>query len=129
MVGELGEDLACEYLVRKGYKILARNYREKLGEIDIVARAKDRTLVFVEVKTFKSASGTDAEGDELMPEDNLTKGKLGRLKKACQSFLAKNEALLYEKRGWRIDLLAIEIGRGPVDVKNPANKIRHYENI
>ena len=37
-LGNLGEDLACEYLVNNGYAILGRNYRISFGEIDIVAK-------------------------------------------------------------------------------------------
>ncbi|HEX4348144.1 MAG TPA: YraN family protein [Vicinamibacterales bacterium] len=48
--GKIGEDLACEELVRRGYEILARRYRQRGGEIDIVAR-DGLTLVFVEVKS------------------------------------------------------------------------------
>lgn len=55
-LGQKGEDLACVYLVEKGFKILERNYRRKWGEIDIVAVAPDKTLVFVEVKTMKGGS-------------------------------------------------------------------------
>src|SRR5688500_19588675 len=47
--GKLGEDLACAELVRRGYAILARRYRTRYGEIDIVAR-DGRWVVFVEVK-------------------------------------------------------------------------------
>jgi putative endonuclease len=50
MLGKLGEDLACAELVRLGYEILARRYRTRYGEIDIVAR-DDGTIVIVEVKT------------------------------------------------------------------------------
>jgi putative endonuclease len=49
-LGILGEDLACRELERRGYAILARRYRCRGGEIDIVAR-DGRTTVFVEVKT------------------------------------------------------------------------------
>ncbi|MGW8193620.1 MAG: YraN family protein [Desulforhopalus sp.] len=49
-LGRRGEDLACRYLQYNGYTIIARNYRTKLGEIDIVARDGE-TLVFIEVKT------------------------------------------------------------------------------
>jgi putative endonuclease len=47
--GKTGEDLACRELERRGYAILARRWRQRAGEIDIVAR-DGRTLVFVEVK-------------------------------------------------------------------------------
>ena len=48
-LGVLGESLACDELRRRGYEILARRYRTRLGEIDIIAR-DGRTMVFVEVK-------------------------------------------------------------------------------
>ena len=49
-LGKLGEDLACRELERRGYAILARRYRRRGGELDIVAR-DGPTIVFVEVKT------------------------------------------------------------------------------
>jgi putative endonuclease len=49
MTGAQGEEIAAEYLVKRGYRILQRNYRTALGEIDIVAR-EGNVLVFVEVK-------------------------------------------------------------------------------
>ena len=49
-LGKLGENLACDELSRRGYEILARRYRTKYGEIDIVAR-DGPTIVIVEVKT------------------------------------------------------------------------------
>ena len=52
-LGKRGEDLACRALRRRGYAVLARRYRTRWGEIDIVARDGD-TLVFVEVKTRRS---------------------------------------------------------------------------
>ena len=51
--GEKGEALAAWYLQKNGYKILERNYRTQLGEIDIIAKEK-KTIVFVEVKSRKS---------------------------------------------------------------------------
>ncbi len=48
-VGQRGEDLAVKHLQRKGYKVIERNYRTRLGEIDIIAKHKG-VLVFVEVK-------------------------------------------------------------------------------
>ncbi|HUH03601.1 MAG TPA: YraN family protein [Kofleriaceae bacterium] len=52
--GRHNEDRACEELVRRGYDIVERNYRCKLGELDVVAR-DGRTLVFVEVRSRSSA--------------------------------------------------------------------------
>jgi len=48
--GDFGEDKAAKYLKKKKYRIIERNFSNKLGEIDIIARQKD-TTVFVEVKT------------------------------------------------------------------------------
>lgn len=60
-LGILGEELACDTLARQGYVILARRYRTRLGEIDIVAR-DGATVVFVEVKTRQGgAFGDGAE--------------------------------------------------------------------
>lgn len=119
-MGKAGEDLACEYLVKNKYKILKRNWREKWDEIDIIARAKDGMLIFVEVKTFKA--GGLADGGGLSSEDNMTPAKLKKLKRACEACAAKNPEFVAENLGWRIDLLAIEIG-------GAEPKIRHYENL
>ena len=116
-VGRMGEDAACAYLVENAYKVLERNYRKTYGEIDIVAQNKDKTLVFVEVKTL---SGNP---DGLAPEDNLTGSKLIKLKKICENFANKNPELVNERKGWQIDLVAITLEGG----NKP--EIRHYENI
>lgn len=58
-LGKTGEDLACRELERRGYAILARRYRQRRGEIDIVAR-DGPTLVFVEVKTRDGRSFGEA---------------------------------------------------------------------
>ena len=54
LIGNLGEDAACEFLKNNGYFILQRNFRCKAGEIDIIA-VKDGCTVFVEVKTRKNS--------------------------------------------------------------------------
>ena len=51
--GETGENLAVWYLKQNGYKIIEQNYRNRMGEIDIIAREK-KTIVFVEVKSRRS---------------------------------------------------------------------------
>ncbi|HUX36154.1 MAG TPA: YraN family protein [Candidatus Paceibacterota bacterium] len=123
-VGRLGEDLACQYLSDKGYRFLGRNYRKPWGEIDIIVRAKNNTLVFVEVKALSENS---YEG--LSPEDNLTSAKLRKLQRTCQKFVAVNPDWIRGDRGWQLDLVAIKI---PAGIGNPVLKnceINHYENI
>jgi putative endonuclease len=61
-LGKAGEDYACRELERRGYAILARRYRRRGGELDIVAR-DGQTIVFVEVKTRNGHNfGTGGEG-------------------------------------------------------------------
>ncbi len=119
--GKIGEDIACEYLTNKGYKILLRNHREKSDEVDVIAKAKDKTLVFIEVKTMQgpldSLSG-------LVPEDQLTGSKFHKISRACRVFAAKHPNLINDKKGWRIDLVAITLGESENDFQ-----ITHYENI
>jgi putative endonuclease len=117
--GKLGENLACEYLVKNRHKIIKRNWREKWDEIDIIAKAKDGTLVFVEVKTLKNGGRA---GGGLTPEDNMTISKLKKMRRACEAFVARNPDFVHDDRGWRIDLLAVETGGNK-------EEIRHYENL
>lgn len=53
-LGRLGETLAAQYLTARGYRLVCRNFRTALGEIDLIAH-EDDTIVFVEVKTRLSA--------------------------------------------------------------------------
>jgi putative endonuclease len=78
--GEPGETLACEHLARLGYQIVARNFRCRSGEVDVVAKQGD-TTVFVEVKARASAS--HGEGYEA-----VTFGKRRRIIRAAQLFAA-----------------------------------------
>ena len=81
-LGRQGEKLAEKYLKKNGYRILARNYRCRSGEIDLVAE-EGRTLVFIEVKTRSNAScGHPLEGIDLR--------KQGRLSRAAGEYLLKN---------------------------------------
>lgn len=120
-LGALGEDLACNYLQDKGYKILDRNYRKSWGEIDIIARAPDRTLVFVEVKTLRSYSGQTM--DQLKPEDELTQAKLGKLQRTAQLYAGHYPEKVDDRKGWRIDLLAITMSA------DEEPRVVRYENI
>ncbi|MBI2055259.1 MAG: YraN family protein, partial [Candidatus Sungbacteria bacterium] len=102
-LGQFGEDLACKYLVDKGYKIIERNFRKPWGELDIVVRAPDKTLVFVEVKTMSQNE------DGIKPEDQLTKAKLHKTQKAASLYAGHYLEKINDKKGWRIDLIALTI--------------------
>ena len=112
--GKAGEAHAESYLKGIGYRILERNHRKPWGEIDLIALAPDATLVFVEVKTMSAGAG------DLRPEHNMTRFKTMKTRRASLHYANANEALA--KRGWRIDLVAIEFSGDKAEV-------RHYENI
>ena len=120
--GKIGEEIACEYLVKKRWIILKRNCRIRSDEIDIIARSIDGTLVFCEVKALVKMEG--AGNDHLTPEDNLSGGKLRKITRACEFFSRRYPNIINEEMGWRMDLLAVDMG-----VDGKMIDIRHYENI
>ena len=95
-LGRLGEELACKYLKKAGYKILELNYRGRLGEIDLVAE-EGECLVFVEVKT---RSGL-AFGH---PFESINSRKQHQLIRAAREYLAVHGA---EERVCRFDAVAV----------------------
>lgn len=80
--GYWGEDLASEYLKKKGYQIIERHFRFLRGEIDIIACDHDY-LVFIEVKTRSSA-------DYGLPEEAITPKKKFHLRRAAEGYLYLN---------------------------------------
>ncbi len=79
-LGSTGEDIAANYLKKKGYKILHRNYKTPLGEADIIVKDKD-TIVFVEVKARSSgAFGQPFEAVDYRKQEKLKKIALYYLK-------------------------------------------------
>jgi putative endonuclease len=111
--GNRGEEGAARYLTSNGYRILTRNYRKPWGELDIIAQAKDGTLVFVEVKAMRKG--------ELTPEHNMTPSKIMKTKRAAHAYANTHPKL--STRGWRIDVIAVDLENKGV------GDIRHYENI
>ncbi|HEY5220898.1 MAG TPA: YraN family protein [Candidatus Paceibacterota bacterium] len=119
--GKIGENIAYKYLLNNMYLILARNHKERFDEIDIIARHRDGTLVFCEVKTLTAQRGSSLGG--FMPEDNLSQMKRRKMIRAAQAFLIRNPGMAWENRGWQIDLIAIVLRNGTF------GDLRHYENI
>ena len=88
-IGKIGEDCACLYLEKNGYKIVDRNYLKKWGEIDIVAK-KNNQVNFVEVKSVSRIIVGEViheTKDNYRAEDNMHPWKLKRLGRAVQSYL------------------------------------------
>ncbi|MEK7616786.1 MAG: YraN family protein [Patescibacteria group bacterium] len=118
--GGHGENLACEYLKKEGYKILERNYRIRGGEIDIVAMDGEY-LVFVEVKTRWSHEYGE-------PSESMTPWKIKALLKTAQFYLLK---INWGDGPYRLDFVSVDFADpdsiGADDPQNP--KIELIKNI
>lgn len=107
LYGDAGETLSVSLLAQKGYKILARNFWTRLGEIDIIAKDGD-TVVFVEVKRRSSCQyGSPAEA--------VTKEKLRKIIKTAQLYLIESKQT---RCAWRVDVIAVD-----------AISVRHFMNV
>jgi putative endonuclease len=108
--GALGEQQAIDYLLKKKYSVLERNYRFEHREIDIIAD-DNGSLVFIEVKARRSKQFGD-------PEDAVTESKRKQIRKTADGYLFEHQI---EDRVCRFDVIAIEYdGSTPV--------IRHLED-
>jgi putative endonuclease len=94
--GQRGERLAAEYLSKQGYRVLARNHRTALGELDLIAQ-DGLEVVFVEVKTRVG-------GRSRTPEEAVDGRKVARLERLGESFL---QSMGREEAMWRIDVVAV----------------------
>ena len=100
-LGKLGEDLACGELGRRGYEVLARRYRTRAGEIDIVARDGD-TIVFVEVKARKTGAYGGAAAAVVFRKQH-------RIAHMASDYLCRNRL---HNRPCRFDVVAIDFNDG-----------------
>jgi putative endonuclease len=109
-LGHRGENIAARYLRDRGLRIIRRNYRCPLGEIDIIAR-EGKTLVFVEVKTRMS--------DDPTPEDQVNQAKQHQITKSARYYLSRYGG---PEPPARFDVIAIvwPAGRDP--------QVRHTPN-
>ncbi|MBU2539747.1 YraN family protein [Patescibacteria group bacterium] len=141
-LGQFGENIACEYLKRKGYKILDRNYikiwdDKTKGEIDIIAKSqsnvfdilrgkKDNAVCFIEVKTI-------IEGSGFLPEDKVDYKKRKKLIKLSQNWFLEKK--IPSESQWQIDVIGILVNRDTLfrlsasDGQAKKAKIRHFENV
>lgn len=105
--GNIAENQAADYLKEKGYKILARNFSCPMGEIDIIAQDKQKTLVFVEVKQRKT---------------NLFGGGLAAVNKAKQRRITLTAAAYIKKTKINYTALRFDI------ITVTAGVLAHYED-
>lgn len=123
-IGDIGEETCCSYLESKGFKIIARNYLKKWGEIDVIA-AKGGILHFIEVKTVSRENVRDISRETLedyRPEENVHPWKLKRLSRTIQGYLLENKA--EAEKLWQLDIMAVFL-----DLKNKEARVRFMENI
>jgi putative endonuclease len=95
--GKAGEDVACDELKRRGYAILARRFRTRVGELDIIAR-DGPTLVFIEVKARRTAHFGTAG-------DAVTAHKRRRLARMAEEFLLRSRLT---RVPCRFDVVAVQ---------------------
>lgn len=131
-IGEIGENIACKFLVKHGFLIKDRNFTEKWGEIDIIAE-KGNKLYFVEVKSVSSAdvntladkreTATCKTSDsEYRPEDNMHPWKMKRLSRTIQTYLLFKK--VPDDKEWQVDLLVVYL-----DLKNKKAKVETIKDI
>ncbi len=117
-IGRYGEDVATEFLEKKGYRIITRNFRAGRNEIDIIAEDKN-DLVFVEVKTRNSAR--TYEYDYGTPATAVTRAKRRRTVEAAREYLALNET----DKMPRFDVIEVYLGQTAFTLTPEVRKIEH----
>jgi putative endonuclease len=108
-IGQWGERAAADYLIEKGYELLAANVRTPYGEIDLVLRSGEITI-FVEVKTRTS----NRLG---VPEESVTARKQEHMLAAAEHYAAEQEI-----DHWQIDVISVEGKPGTTPL------VTHFEN-
>ena len=113
--GDIGEKIAGDYLIKKGYTVIEKNYLKPWGEIDIIAK-KDSILIFCEVKT------RDAKHVEhYLAEASVNRSKIKKLQKICETYLTEKRYPI--EQNWQIDVLAVAINQ-----ESNKARVQHFEN-
>lgn len=129
-IGKIGEDAAREFVTELGFKIIGTNLRKPWGEIDIIGKSKTGKVVFFEVKTMRQKNQLKDEEHTLVPEDNMNRSKILKLRKTCQYFANLYPETISEKEGWQIDLITIQLTDDMLLTNSYKNYlIKHYPNI
>ncbi len=111
-IGDIGEDYAVRYLKKQKYKIIARNYRNRCGEIDIIARKGD-IIAFTEVKTRHLNPVTE-------PYEAVDHRKRMKIIRTASIFIAETGADAF----FRFDVCEVFLNENTLEVE----KLEYYEN-
>lgn len=114
-LGKLGEELAAQFLLRKGYTILERNFVYDKAEIDIIAQEEEGVIVVVEVKTRNSSVFGN-------PQEFVTPGKIKLLVKAANEYIISN-GLDVEVR---FDIIAVLKNKKQENIEHFINAFYHF---
>jgi len=122
-LGDIGENIACDFLKGKGFEIIERNYLRKWGEIDIIAK-KSGMIHFIEVKSARLSDWdgqvTHGTTTGYRPEDNMHPWKLKRLARTMQTYLLDKKL----DCDWQLDLITVKI-----DQQNRKARVEIIENL
>ena len=111
-IGTRGEDIACKYLEKKGYKILYRNFSTKKGEIDIIGE-KRGIIIFFEVKTKRNVKFG-------FPKEYVTLKKQKRILDTAIIYISKNK--LWHKI-IRFDIVSVILKKGDFKIEHEKDVI------
>ncbi len=103
-LGNLGEDIACTFLVSKGFAILERNHLRPWGEIDIVARFND-VYRFVEVKTISREKGSRETRVNMTAEDHIHPAKMQKIARTVEVYMTS----IKDDLDFQIDVVTVEL--------------------
>ncbi len=112
-IGKFGEDLAKQFLIKRGYEIIAANHRINRLELDLITKEND-SIVFIEVKTRKASSAGPAQ-------DALKSSQIKDLKRAISIYCRQR----------KININSIRLDFVSIDIKPKESKaiIRHFKDI
>jgi len=120
-IGEIGENIACKFLVKQGFLIKDRNYTKKWGEIDIVAE-KQNKIYFIEVKSVSRNLNVSQETNTWRAEENMHPWKMKRMSRTIQTYLLSKK--IPENIEWQVDLFIVSL-----DINNKKAKIKRIEDL
>ncbi len=86
--GNKGEDIACKFLIKNGFRVICRNYQKAWGEIDIIAE-KDKVIHFFEVKSVTGRSSGDTNSHR--PEDNVHGLKTRHIRRMIETYFEESK--------------------------------------